>query len=288
MPRIIASLAIVTALLVGTFILKNKSAPAASQTSLIAGEIQNANQSSLEAYAAELQASGAASGTTLIIPPTVSDIATTSGPITPPTATDKLAQNILETYVSAKQSGVTLNTDIATQIADNVLSQQYADSSSVKTYQMANLNIETTSSKTAIRNYGNSIGKAFSLPLPKDGENELAIFSNFAVTNDETLLPKLDENVSRYKKIIAALLVIPVPTPFAQSDLALVNTLSEITYEIGKMRDFPTDPVGGQNAAQEYQTTFASLAAIFKQEKSLFLSNGISFSPSESGYFLTQ
>lgn len=287
MPRITAALAIAAALIIGVFIIKNKQT-AAPTTSLIAEQIQNANQSSLEAYQQELEESGAASDTALVIPTPTYDVATTTtAPLAPPTATDELAQNILETYVNAKESGVNISSDVATQIADNALAQPYTDSSSAKTYSTTDLTIEANSSQD-MKNYGNALGRAFSVTLPAGGEDELTIFSDFAATNDESVLPKLNENIVRYQKIISAILAIPVPENFAETDLNLVNSLSRVVYDVQKMRDFPSDPVGGQNAAEDYQTAITSVGTVFSEEKTLFTANNIVFSTAEPGYFLTE
>ena len=288
MPRIVAALAIAAAIIIGVFIIKNKYSTPATPTELVAEQIQNANQSSIEAYGAELEAEGVASDTAIVLPSSPSSTATTSAPLGPITATDKLAQNIFETYVNAKNSGVDISSDVATQIADNVLSQPYTDSSAARTYSTNNVKVEETSAKQSIINYGNAVGEAFATPLPKDGQNELAIFSNFAATNNTALLSQLTENINRYQKIITSLLAIPVPQSFVQSHLAMVNTISTIVYEIEAMQNFPADPIGAQNAAQQYQNTFSSLATALKQEKSLFVDNGITFPTNSPSGFLTQ
>jgi len=290
MPRIVSALAIAAAIIIGVFIIKNKTpAPKNSPTELIAEQIQNANQSSIDAYGAELESEGVASDTSVVIPPPTLDVpVSTSVPSGPPTATDKLAQNILETYVNAKQSGVDISDDVATQMADNLLSQPYMDSSSAKTYSAENIEIETSYSSSDIKNYGNAVGAALSTPLPAGAEDELSIFSDFAATNDETILPKLDQNIARYQKIISKMLLIPVPQVFAESDLDFINTMSQVVYEIQKVRNLPSDPVGGANAMQQYQTTLDSIVTIQGQEKAIFTANNIVFFPTEAGYSLTQ
>ncbi len=287
MSRTIAALAIAAALIIGAFIIKDRVSAPENSTALVAEQIQNANQASLEAYDAELQASGVASDTALVVPQSVlDDLATSSAPLPPPTATDKLAQNIFESYVSAKQSGVDITSDVATQIANSVLSQSYTDSSSSKMYSLSDLNIKTVASKQDMKNYGNAVGTALSIPLPADGEFELQIFSAFAVSNDETTLSKLTENIDRYRKIISSLLAMPAPKTFTQAHLALVDAFSKVLYDVETMQNFPADPLGAQNAAQEYQTSFQAVTSALATEKTLFLSNGISFSATDPGYFL--
>jgi hypothetical protein len=290
MPRIVSALAIAAAIIIGVFIIKNKSSEATNPTELVAEQIQNANQGPIATYQQELSAEGVASDTAIIIPPPTSDVTatTTDIPPAPLTATDKLAQSILQTYVNTKDSGVDISSDVASQIADNLLSQSYTDSSSAKIYSVNNITVEPTDSKQSIINYGNAVGKAFAIPLPKDGQYELAIFSNFATTNNAALLSQLTENITRYQKIVSGLLAIPVPENFVQVHLAVINALSAMIYEIEGMQNFPTDPIGGQNAAQAYQNTFLSLTAALNQEKSLFISSDVTFTTGEPGDFLTQ
>ncbi len=290
MPRIVAALAIAAALIIGVFIIKNKTAAPSAPTALIAEQIQDANQSSIAAYGAELESEGVATDTSIVVPPPTSDVPVEppSSALPPPTATDKLAQNILETYVNTKESGVDISSDVATQIADNLLSEPYMDSSSAKTYSASDIRTEDSYSASDIKNYGNAFGSALATPLPAGAEEELSIFSDFAATNDETILTKLDLNIARYQKIISKMLLIPVPRVFVENDIAFINAISQIVYELQKARDLPSDPVGGANAMQEYQTTLSSILTIQGQEKAIFTANNIIFSPTDAGYSLMQ
>ena len=293
MPRIIASIAIAAALVAGAFIIKGREQnPAASPTALIAEQIQTANESALQTYAQELAASGVASDTAIIIPQPTSDVtsnpSTGSGQATPPTATDKLAQNVLETYVSAKGSGVDISSDVATQIADNVVSQNYTDSTSAKIYSNADIKTQNTSSISNIKNYGNSVGKIISTPPSSGEEFELDVFETFANSGNESVLSSLSLNIDRYQKMVSSLLNISAPTVFVQSHLALINSLSNIVFSIQKMQDAPTDPVGAVNATSDYETASHNLVSALLAEKAIFLKENIVFSSSESGYILTK
>ena len=296
MPRIIAALAIAAALVIGVFIMKNKSSAPNNSTTLIAEQIQTTNQPVLESYAQELAASGIASGTTIILPTAVSDIgasnpSTSSGQATflPTTATDKLAQNILETYVNAKQSGVDVSSDVATQIADNVLAQGYSDSESAKVYSVANIkNINNSATIADIKNYGDAVGNILSTPPAPNEQFELNVFEAFANSGDETVLSSLSLNIARYQKIITSLLKLSVPQIFANNHLAIINSFSAIVYSIQKMQNAPTDPVGAVNATSEYETTARNLTSALLAEKALFLKENIAFSSNESGYILTK
>ncbi len=289
MPRIIAALAIAAALIFGVFIIKNKITSRADSTSLIAEQIQNANQSSLQAYAQELQSLGAASDTSAVLLPTTSDIATgTDATLPPPSATDLLAQNILETYMNAKQSGVAVSSDVATQIADNVLSQPYQDSQTAKTYSAANLKIENSYSATDIVDYGNAVGKIISAPPAANEQFELNVFEAFANSGDETALSSLSLNIARYKKMVSSLLTVSVPQIFVNSDIGLINSLSEIVDSIQKMQNAPTDPVGAINATTEYETAAHNLVSALSAEKAIFLKENATFSSSQPGYILVK
>jgi len=289
MPRIIAALAIAAALIFGVFIIKNKTVAPTSSTALIAEQIQNANQSSLAAYAQELESLGAASGTSAILLPPTPDIAIgTDVVLAPPTATDKLAQNILETYINAKQSGVAVSSNVATQIADNVISQPYQDSQTAKTYSAANIKTENSYSMADIENYGNAVGKIISAPPAPNEQFELSVFETFANSGDETVLSSLSLNIARYKKMVSSLLAVPVPQIFVESHIGLLNSLSGIVDSIQKMQNAPTDPVGAINATTEYETTTRNLVSVLSAEKAIFLKENATFSSSQPGYILVK
>ena len=283
MPRIIAALAIVAALITTAFVIKGRE-PSPTNASLIATQIQNANQPAIEAYQQEL-ASATTSNTTLIIPSTID---TGSAAVLPTTATDKLAQNILESYVATKQSGVDISSDVATQLADNLISQPYADSSSPKTYSASDIKINTSYSQTIIRNYGNAVGSVVSTPLSPNETFELFTFEAFANSGDATGLASLSLNIARYQKMISSLLKVSVPLPFVQSHVSLVNSLSAIVFSVQKMQNAPTDPVGAVNATSDYETAVNSLSGALSDEKALFSSYGVVFSSNEQGSTITK
>ena len=280
MPRIIAALAIAAALIIGVFIIKNKSATPNNSTTLIAEQIQTTNQPVLESYAQELEASGVASGTTIILPPAVSDITSAiTSPSGPITATSKLAQNVFETYMNTKQSGVDVSSDVATQIADNVLAQGYSDSESAKTYSAVNIKKTNNSATIAdIKNYGDALGNILSASAAPGEEFELDVFQAFANSGNETVLASLSLNIARYQKMISSLLNISVPANSVQSHLALINSLSGMVFAIQKMQNAPADPVGSVNAIQNYEKSVESLTSAITALKNLFISENIEFS----------
>lgn len=281
MPRIISALAIAVALIAAVFILKGRQAPPTT-TSLIAEQIQNANQASIDAYQTQLAAT--ASSTTIIVP----TASASNAPVTPTTATDKLAQNILESYVAAKQSGVDISDDVSTQLADDALSQSYADSSSPKTYSATSLKISIPYSPITIRNYGNALGAIMATPASPNETFELFTFEAFAESGDATGLSSLSLNIARYQKMISGLLKISVPAPFVQSHINIINSLSAIVFAVQRMQNAATDPVGAINATSDYETAAKSLSSAISAEKALFSGNGVAFSSSEAGSIITK
>jgi hypothetical protein len=277
MPRVIAALAIATTLIFGVFIIKNKSSAMASPTALVAEEIQNANQSSIAAYGATLEADGVASDTTVTLPPTISSTATDT-PLGPLTATDELAQTILETYVNTKESGVDISTDTASQIADNLNSQSYTGSDAPKTYSLKDFAIESTNSAAALKDYSAALSSAISIPLAPNQRYELDIFEDFANSNDASILAPLSLNIARYQKIISQLLAMPVPKSLMEEHVILTNSLSAMVFDIQKMQSFPTDPVGGLNAVSDYTTASQDMTAALVDQINLIASHDIEFS----------
>ena len=274
MPRIIAALAIAAALIISVFVIKGKENPVSTKAAVIAEQIQSENAPALEAYAQELQASSTITslGTNDFSYPT------TSTPMTPPTATDLLAQNIMEQYVNLKQSGVDISGDISNQIADTVLSQSYSGSDAPKTYSEKDFTLQYANSETEMNNYSPAFSAAISVPLPQDGRNELEVFEDFANSNNSSILSALSININRYEKIISKLLSMPVPEVFIDDHVDLTNNLSEMVFDIQKMQNFPTDPVGGLNAVSDYDTASKNMAATLSDEITLFSKENIKFS----------
>lgn len=290
MPRIIAALAIAAALVIGVFVIKNRTTATENSTALIAEQIQNANQSSIAAYGAQLESEGVATDTSIVVPPPTSDVPVEppSSTLPPPTATDKLAQNILETYVNTKESGVDISSDVATQIADNIISQPYSGSDAAKTYSVADIKVENSFSPSDLKNYGNAVGKIVTTPLPLGQETELQIFSDFAASNNDSTLGELNVNIARYRTMVISLLATPVPIPFVSEHIALINNISEIGFLTAAMQNFLTDPVGATNAAQSYLSTADDLNSVIATYQGLFQQENVTFSPTEAGYIFAK
>ena len=108
---------------------------------------------------------------------------TTTGSTAPKTATESFSRDFFAKYITLKKNQEEVSEEDQNLIIAELLSKEYAPIEK-KTYDLSSIRISADSSKTALRAYGNAIGKSFIDSTPQVVENELTLFENAEYQNE--------------------------------------------------------------------------------------------------------
>lgn len=206
----------------------------------------------------------------------------------PKTATESFSRDFFAKYITLKKNQEEVSEEDQNLIITELLSKEYAPIEK-KTYDLSSIRASTDSSKTALRAYGNAIGKSFIDSTPQVVENELTVFENALNIKNEggdgsAEIAKLDLIIAGYQKNIKDILALRTPRTAQDLHIALLNALSGVTVAIESLRIGYDDPVRGLTAVQVYQTEVLALSEAMTQLYAYFVRNGVTFTQDEGGY----
>lgn len=199
------------------------------------------------------------------------------------TATDLFARTFLIKYVNLRKSGTPLDETTATNLINSLLAQDFGSALPEKTYTESDI---TVTSSGSLRTYGNSIGSILQAPIPKGYEQELEIITRVTNTENTEDLEKLKLNIERYEGVLAELIDLPVPKALKEAHLTLINSVNSILEGVQGMLLIEQDPVGATKMISRYEDGIKSLDFPLLQIRNYLISQKVTFSPSESGYWL--
>lgn len=208
-----------------------------------------------------------------------------NGPEPTYTATDRFSQEIFREYIAAKQAGQDVNTDISSQIAEKVLSQDYSDKKPL--YSVLDMKLSTDSSVSALKTYGNTLGLIFSTP-PAASENELQIFQKITAEPVEKYQKELLAIQKRYKSMVSKLVALPAPQAFMRAQVDIANSISIFIDAIDGALAVDSDPIGALGKIARHDEGMSTLRSALASVKKTFTAKGVGFSSKESGFILTE
>jgi len=180
------------------------------------------------------------------------------------TLTDQIGKDFMSQYLLSIQSGQTLTTDQATQIAANTLqSQDYTKATGVL-YTVRDLHVGSQTNKETVVQYGNTIQQSLHIHTTGKLENEYDIVGHAVDKQDPTELNKLDPIIAGYKHIIATLVTMDVPADAVDVHLKFLNAVSNVLSNIEGMRETFNDPVRSFAAVSQYKPHALDLANAYK------------------------
>jgi hypothetical protein len=200
------------------------------------------------------------------------------------TPTDKLSQEILQKYVEMKQLGLEIDEDISSQIAESILVQDFSDIKEAYTVEDIKIGTENL---TGIKKYGNELGRALS--VPRTGTYmELEIFAKLGTESVETYRNELLTLKNRYIKMRDAVISTPTPRTLAKAQSQIANSIGLFIDAIDGALAIDTDPIGSLTKIGRYTYGLQSLEAALLEVRAYLKSQGITYTPPESGYILLQ
>ena len=167
----------------------------------------------------------------------------------PLSTSDKLAQEILSTYIkmkAASESGLDTGVESSSSIiSKNVLSL------SAPQYTQNQLTTVTDSPENAL-SFEQSFYTIFANYFPSESTSEMIVFKRALQTGNESDFAALRDIASRYRLAIKDLLALPVPIPIAKLHISFVNAFSYLAPSIDGMAGVRTDTIAGVRALQAY------------------------------------
>lgn len=194
-------------------------------------------------------------------------------------STNKISEAIIDSYLKTDGKTTLDSKDVVNEILKNT----YIATKSV-TYTKEDLK-KTTNSLSDIKEYGNSVARAFSAIQPTS-QNELTVFAYALRTNDEYSIRNLDPIIKNYKEILSGLLLVKTPSELSAKHLELVNSMNKVIGDIEGMRLLFSDTTIAVSAISNYQTDLTSFEKNLRAIASTISSKGIEYSTDESGYGL--
>jgi hypothetical protein len=160
----------------------------------------------------------------------------------PLTATDQLSRNFLTKYSELQQAGLISDPETVSQVMGQVVTQSADIELIPKEYTAKDLTIssDTPQNIVAYKNIIKSVSERHS-SLQDEAEIAVEAFE----MEDMSLLVKIDPIINEYKGMISRLLSTPVPEPYLQHHLDLINGMSVSLYSTQAFRHIDTDAIRG-------------------------------------------
>lgn len=207
---------------------------------------------------------------------------TTSGTAIQFSATDRFSQELFVKYLEAKQSGKEITTELANQIAEEVLAKDY--SGLEQTFEESQLATLVTPSITAIKAYGNEFGRAISIPRSPDARSEIAIIDSvMSAGMTDTDRAELETIRLRYQKIRDNLARIQVPEDAKSIHASFIRSVDLLKEAVVGIETIESDPIGSLKKIAFFEDGINNLTVASVALKTYFIKKSISFEPYESG-----
>lgn len=197
------------------------------------------------------------------------------------TDTDLVAQQFFASYLARKQSGQPFTADDERALFTDFFANP-PPLSAIAVYQPADLTLISEPTDADYRAYGNALASAF-LAHASDGPNELEIFDDATLHEDEKTLAKLEGRALVYEGLLADLKALKVPEPAAAIHGDILTALGSIASSIHGMRLVLSDPVKALASLGYYPHGIGLLSDSLGRLRTLFVTRHITFGPEEPG-----
>jgi hypothetical protein len=204
----------------------------------------------------------------------------------PNNLTSSFSKNVYTATEIAKKNG-TLTTQEKEDLATRLLAAE--ESKLIPTvYEITNLTIAKTESDTSRKAYGNVLGrivkKAEAYKMP---ENDLKLIEAFNVKQDPAVLESLVVKKNNLELIIKDLLAVSVPNSAVPYHLLVINKMAQYKDVIENISKAKEDPIRASLGLRAYLGTTKSLASSFNSMRTYFALQGITYTTSEPGFYIT-
>ncbi len=201
------------------------------------------------------------------------------------TETDTMARDLFTQYMELKKAGTPIDEKTQTILITNLL-QNKSLQNTHKTYTSSDIKNITTNTATAMRNYGNRLGRILVADSPKASQNEIVIIEKALTSGNQSDIQQLNPIINGYNTIITNLISVTVPKNALTLHIHLINDISRVRDDIQDMSTTFNDPVKALLSMNDYRQSVSSLVSDLTQIKTYFSNNQITFTQSEYGYAL--
>src|SRR3989344_2408406 len=209
-----------------------------------------------------------------------------AGPAKSSTLTDRISQRFAAEYLSTLGgAGGNLNDFQKKSVAESLLeSIAGATLGAGDKFSRSEIQIVESPSQDFIKAYLNKIGGMLENNFAGLKESELTILDRALSTENFEELGKLTNYIKAYQKTVDALKKEKVPAPYAALHIELMNILNNAQIADTYMQATDKDPAKGLAGLSMYLKQADRTANFYKSIKNLIKSDGITFSPTDSGY----
>ena len=160
----------------------------------------------------------------------------------PLTSTDLLGRDMMARYVDLQQANLLSDKTVVDQTAqDLIISHVKTDAEKIYTENDIALTADVGAS--SLTDFSRAVTAAIDAYKVKQTESQ--VVSAYLTNSDPSVLSGLDPIISSYKRLLASLLVIPVPQTMKSNQLALINSISALESAAETLRATDIDPVQG-------------------------------------------
>ncbi len=200
------------------------------------------------------------------------------------TETDRLSRELFGKYLTMRKSGAPFTAEDERKLLEEFANRPMSIARE-KIYTEQDVVLAASNGETALRAYGNALGKVVTAHIDK-GENELIIFERALQNEDPQDLAGLENRVKRYENMLADLTVIPVPPSATSIHIALLDALEGVKEAIAGMAIALNDPVHALPYATAYPPAFEKLLTSLTDIINYFEQKQITFGKNEPGAIL--
>jgi hypothetical protein len=208
---------------------------------------------------------------------------TTAGPRT---ITDEFSRALFGTYL--KNRGATQPTpeEIAT-FTQNAVTALAEREAKMTAYTEKDL-VTGSSGYEGFRAYASGVDVAMTKNAVKIEKSNIEYFADGANKDDATALKKVKEIAVGYNNTAKALTRVPVPPEGKAAHLRLVNALHRMGLVSEHLASLQTDPLRAMLGVAEHEDASREIISAMTGLNSLFVAQGLSFTPEESGYYIVR
>ena len=197
------------------------------------------------------------------------------------------SQGLLSDYLTTeKASGQALSPDEREKIATDLAKRVSTESEQKPTYSLENVKL-VEDSLDAYRTYANAVGGLFLASAKNYPDNEATLMRQAFASGDPVDFAKLSPNAAAYRTLAKDLAKVPAPRSLANIHLRFMNDYTAIAQALVDVQNIPQDGMRGMVGITIYNKHLTDALRAGKDLADFFTKNSVTFSPQESGYFLT-
>lgn len=198
------------------------------------------------------------------------------------------AEGLLSDYLTTKKDsgGEALSADERAQIAADLAKKATEENTWKPAYVLGEVNL-LEDSPEAYRTYANAVGSLFLTSAKNYPDNEATLMRQAFTSGDPVDFAKLSPNAAAYRILAKDLAKVPAPRSLANIHLRFMNDYTAIAQALMDIQNIPQDGMRGMVGITIYNEHLTDALRAGKDLADFFTKNNVTFSPQESGYFLT-